>query len=186
MHQAADDPRGSPERAATLKALFEFIDPIEITGSVDLQGKSPLEIAQMLPRFTTLQQEGTNPAFGILVDSKTGRAWSLRSGLSPKVIEEFLGIKFRTGTLAPQVLRAAGGAWANPVVPLGSHVEGQAAAFMRKMAIEEAVLYINGSMPCKNGGLGCYYRLPELLAENSRLTVYNKRGRAFLYTGIAD
>ncbi len=187
VERPGDEAEASRRRAARLKGLFGDIDPIEITGSVDLRGKSPQDIARMLPRFTTIRQEGGNPAFGILVDPLTGRAWSLRSGFSPDVVETIDGIPFRTGTMTREVAQAAGGAWAQQRVPLGAHVEGQAAAFMRRAGIAGAVLHINGSTPCKNGGIGCSFLLPELLAEGSTLTVFNKNGRAFSpFVGLPD
>src|SRR5437773_2527690 len=97
----------SRQRAARLKDLFKDVEPVEITGNIDLQGKSPQEIARMLPRFTTIQEEGGNPAFGILVDPKTGRAWALRSGFSPDIEETIKGLRFRTGTMTQEAALAA-------------------------------------------------------------------------------
>jgi hypothetical protein len=102
-------------------------------------------------------------------------------------VETVNGILFKSGTMTREVAQAAGGAWAQERVPLGAHVEGQAAAFMRRMDITEAVLYINGSTPCKNFGIGCHFRLPELLAEGSSLTVFNKNGRRLVpFVGLPD
>lgn len=175
------------ERSARLRDLFAAVDPLEVTELVDLAGRTAAEIAQLLPRFTTVQQEGTNPAFGLLVDPRSGRAWSLRSGFDPTSVETFNGIPYRSGTMTRETAHGAGGPWAQERVPLGAHVEGQAAAFMRKAGLLEAVLYINGSTPCRNGGIGCFYRLPELLPEGATLLVYNKNGLAFPpFEGITD
>jgi hypothetical protein len=139
----------SKQRSDRLKRVFRDVDPIEITGIVDLQGKNPQEIARILPKFTTIQEKGGNPSFAILTDPKTGRAWSLRSGFSPEIVETFNGMKFKTGIMTKDVAQTAGGSWAQRDNPLGAHVEGQAAAFMRKMEISEGVLYINSSTHCK-------------------------------------
>jgi hypothetical protein len=186
IDQLADGSGASQERATRLKGLFKDVEPIEITGAIDLSGKTPQEIARLLPRFTTLQQVGVNPAFGILVDPKSGRAWALRSGFAPETVETLNGLPFKSGTMTRDVAQAAGGAWGDRQVPLGAHLEGQGAAFMRKMDISEAALFINGSTPCRNNGQGCFFRLPELLAEGSTMTVFNKNGRAFPFTGTAD
>jgi hypothetical protein len=182
----ADGSGASQQRAARLKGLFKDVEPVEITNSIDLRGKSPQEIARMLPRFTAVQREGENAAFGILVDPKTGRAWSLRSGFSPDVVETVNGIPFKSGTMSREVAEAAGGAWSQPGLPLGAHIEGQGAAFMRRMDITDAIMHINGSTPCQRGGRGCSFKLPDLLAEGSTLTVFNKNGRPFSFTGTAD
>jgi hypothetical protein len=187
VDQLADGSEASQQRAAQLKAIFKGVEPIEITGTVDLRGKSPQEIPRLLPRFTAIQQAGGNPAFGILVDPKTGRVWSLRSGFSPDVVETVNGILFKSGTMTREVAQAAGGAWMQPLNPLGAHVEGQAAAFMRKMDIADAILYINAGTPCYGRNRnGCLFKLPELLAEGSSLTVFNKNGRPFPFTGVSD
>jgi hypothetical protein len=175
----------SEKEAARLKALFQNVEPVEITG-IDLRGKSPPEIARMLPRFTTLQQEGGNPAFGFLVDNLTGGVFALRSGFTPHVTEVVNGIRFRTGTMTQAMAEAAGGAWSQPGNPLGAHIEGQAAVFMRAQGIIDATLFINGSTPCKVGGTGCLFRLPELLGESATLTLFNKNGRRFHFTGLPD
>lgn len=52
--------------------------------------------------------------------------------------------------------------------------------------IIDARIVINASNPCYQGGSGCYYRLPEMLAEGSRLDVINKNGRLFPFTGLPD
>lgn len=182
----ADGSGASQQRAARLKRLFQNVEPVEIIGSIDLHGKSPQEIARVLPRFTAIQEEGGNPAFGILSDPKTGRAWSLRSGFSPESVERIKGIPFKSGTMTPEVAEAAGGVWSQSGLPLGAHIEGQGAAFMRRMDITDAVMYINGGTPCQRGGRGCLFKLPELLAEGSTLSVFNKNGRQFLFTGKAD
>jgi hypothetical protein len=172
-------------RSDRLTELFKEVDPIEIT-DIDFRGKTPQEIVYFLPKFTEMQAGSANPAFGILMDPATGRAWGLRSGLSPLTVETIKGIRYRCGTMTNEVVTAAGGAWFGAEVPLGAHVEGQAAAFMRKMSITKAVLYINAGTPCKQDGVGCFYQLPEMLAEGATLLVYNKRGRPFSYTGEKD
>jgi hypothetical protein len=175
----------SEKEAARLKILFQDMNPVEVTG-IDLRGQSRQAIGRLLPRFTTIQQEGGNPAFGLLIDNQSGRVFALRSGFSPHLCETVNGITFRTGTMTQATAEAAGGAWSQPGNPLGAHVEGQAAAFMRARTIFDATLYINGSTPCNVGGTGCLFRLPELLAEGATLTVYNKNGRRFTFTGIPD
>ena len=165
--------------AVRLKALFQVVEPLEIIG-LDLTGKTPQEIARLLPRFTTLEEEGGNPACGILVDVKSGKAFALRSGYSPDRQEMLNGIAFKRGTMTRSVAVSAGGIWQI----LGSHVEGQAAAFMRKAGITEAVLYINASTPCKGqNGIGCLYLLPLMLPPAAGLTVYNKHGKPFPFAG---
>jgi hypothetical protein len=176
----------SAVKEAKLARLFADVEPVEVTGRVNLEGRTPQEIGQMLPRFTTIQQEGSNPAFGLLVDNRTGRVFALRSGLSPQVQETVNGIPYKTGTMTRATAEAAGGIWGDPRRPLGAHIEGQAAAFMRAKGITDATLYINGTTPCL-GPRGCFNNLPTLLAERSTLTVFNKRGRQFsTFTGLPD
>lgn len=163
---------------ARLKAVFESVEPVEVVG-LSLAGKTPEEIVRLLPRFTTLEEEEGNPACGLLVDTRSGRVYALRSGFSPHKSETLNGIQFKKGTLTKAVAASAGIVWKT----LGAHVEGQAAAFMRRMEIREAVLYLNASNPCKLAGEGCLFKLPELLSAGARLTVYNKRGRAFVFEG---
>lgn len=174
------------QRTIRLKELFQDVDPIEITGTIDLSGKTPLEIAALLPRFTTLQQQGENPAFGILVDPATGRMWSLRSGLSPDEEETWKGIRFKTGTLTKEMALLAGEPWWDYEVPLAGHLEGQSAAFMRKMEVQAAILYTNSGAPCKQKGKGCFHHLHRLLAERTTLIIFNKNGRQFSFTGTLD
>lgn len=171
----------SKQEAARLKALFQSVEPLEITG-IDLTGKTPQEIARMLPRFTTLQLRKENPACGILVDVSTGRAFALRSGFTPESEGVFNGIRFKKGTMTQETANEAGTVWRR----LGAHVEGQAAAFMRKREMREAVLYINASTPCQLDGRGCLFKLPDLLSEGAGLTVYNKNGRPFPFMGNPD
>ena len=172
--------------AARLRGLFEDVEPVEVTGRINLEGRSPQDIARMLPRFTTIQQEGGNPAFGLLVENQTGRVFALRSGLSPQIEETVNGIPFRTGTMTRAIAEAAGGVWAQARNPLGAHIEGQTAAFMRAQGITDSTLYINGTTPC-HGAKGCFANLPTMLAEGSRLTVFNKRGRQFpTFAGLPD
>ena len=170
--------------SARLKALFANVEPVEVMG-IEPQGKTPQQIASLLPRFTTLQQQGSNPAFGLLFDPQSKRIWALRSGLSPQIEETLNGIRFKSGTMTQAVAKSAGGVWGQAGNPLGAHIEGQAAAFMRKKGIIAAVLYINGSTPCL-GPRGCKENLQELLAEDATLTVYNKNGRRFFFTGLPD
>jgi hypothetical protein len=173
-------------QATRLRELFRGVEPVEVTGMINLAGQSPQEIGRMLPRFTTSQQEGENPAFGLLVDNGTGRVFALRSGLSPHVQEMVNGIPFRMGTMTRATAEAAGGVWGQERNPLGAHLEGQAAAFMRAQGIAAVTLYINATTPCLGPG-GCLESLPLMLAEGSTLTVFNKRGRPFpTFTGIAD
>jgi hypothetical protein len=65
------------------------------------------------------------------------------------------------------------------------------------MGITDAVVCINGRNPCWGSARnpGCYYLLPEFLAEGSRMKVYNKYGSDFLsswpdrkfhFTGLPD
>jgi hypothetical protein len=166
--------------------LFREVEPVEVTGRLSLAGLSPQEITRLLPRFTTVQREGGNPAFGLLVDNQCGRVFALRSGLSPQAVEIVNGIPFRTGTMTRATAEAAGGPWSQPGNPLGAHIEGQAAALMRARGITDATLYINGSTPCRAGGTGCLFRLPELLDEGSTLTLFNKNGRRFDFAGLPD
>jgi hypothetical protein len=165
----------SQQVAARLRDLFRDVNPPEITG-IDLRGQIPQEIIQLLPKYG-----GKNPVYGILVDEATGRAYGLRSGWSLGA-STFNGIPFQKGNISNQVAAAAGGPWKD----LGNHVEAQAAAFMRKSGITEASLYINSGNPCYQGGTGCYFRLAEMLAEGSRLKVFNKNVKLFLFTGIQD
>jgi hypothetical protein len=167
----------SAAEAARLRRLFASVEPVEVTAMVDLQDKTPREIARLLPRFTTMQQSG-NAAFAFLVDNGTGRIFALRSGLAPYLHETLNGIPFKTGTMTRATAEAAGGVWGRPGNPLGAHVEGQAAAFMRARGIMDATLYINATNPCY-GTRGCYASLPTMLAEGSTLTVFNKNGRQF-------
>lgn len=169
----------SEQEAARLKALFQSVEPIEITG-LDLTGKTPQEIARLLPRFTTLEEEGGNPACGILVDVQTRRAFAFRSGYSPDKDETLTGITFKRGTMTKDLAATAGPIWK----ALGSHVEGQAAAFMWKTGILEAILYINASTPCRGqNNVGCLYLLPVMLPPGASLSVYNKNGRLFPFSG---
>lgn len=167
-----------------MRSLFAEVEPIEITDKALLE-ENPEELARRLPRFTSIQEAGGNPAFGLLVDPKSGRIWALRSGLSPLVEETFNGIRFKSGIMTRPIATQAGGVWGQPGNPLGAHLEGQAVAFMRKTELMEAVLYINGSTPCLSPG-GCKANLPVLLAANATLVVYNKNGRQFDFTGVAD
>src|SRR5271166_693627 len=99
------------QEAARLKGLFKDVSPVEVTVIVDLQGKLPSEVAQMLPKFTVIEQEESNPAFGLLVDVNSGRIFSLRSGLSPHIKESFDGILFKSGIMSKDMAVAAGGVW---------------------------------------------------------------------------
>lgn len=126
-----------------------------------------------------------NPAFGLLIDQAAGRVFSLRSGLSPAVEETLNGIRFKTGIMSREVVEAAGGLWGNPLRPLGAHLEGQAAAFMRKDDIRDAILHINMTTPCL-GPSGCKQCLPQLLAAGAYLVVCSKNGRRFPFHGIPD
>lgn len=159
----------SQQEAARLKALFEDVSLLEITG-VDLRGKTPQEIVRLLP-----EMRGDNPVRAILIDVGTGRAYGVRSGWLADPVEEHNGLLFRNGNIGPEVARPAGRVWES----LGHHVEAQAAAFMRKVGIAEAVLCINAANPCYQKGDGCFFRLHEMLAEGAKLTVYNKYGETF-------
>lgn len=169
--------------AQRLKTLFKGIKTLEVTGVVDLQGKTPLEIAQLLPKFTDMSQDDSNPACGFLVAN--GRIFTLRSGLSPHVKETLNGLPFQSGLLTVDLADAAGGLWSQVGKPLAGHIEGQAAAVMLSEGITDAVLYINGSTPCL-GPRGCRTNLPFLLEERARLIVYNKRGKSFPFVGTAQ
>jgi len=186
MDGLANGASASQQKTARLKELFQDVDPIEITGSLDLCNKSPLEIAALLPSFTTIQEAGGNPAFGLLFDPKTRRVWSLRSGFSPHFEESVKGIRFKSGIMTREVAQSAGAPWWDDRVPLGAHIEGQAAAFMRKANMTDAVLYINSAAPCKWDGRGCMFNLPELLAAGATFVVFNKNGKTFSFTGLPD
>lgn len=168
--------------ASRLKALFRDVEPVEITAMKLLEGKSPHEIAQLLPRFTTLQEQGEHPAFGILTDVATGRVYAIRSGYLPHEVTEIKGVRYKTGTMTRATARAPGDVWDR----LGAHVEGQAAAFMHKESLGEAVLVMNAATPCKGRNQdGCLFSLPFMLHAGARLTVYNKYGKPFLFVGVS-
>lgn len=169
----------SEQEAARLKALFEGVDLPEITG-IDLRRKTWQEIAQLLPVYE--HYEGNNPVFGVLIDAKTGKAYALRSGWVRDPELNHNGIPFQNGNLSLQVAQQAGEVWED----LGSHVEAQVSAFMRKREITEMILYINAGNPCYLGGIGCYFRLPKMLAVGSKLTVFNRCGRSFATTRLGE
>jgi nucleic acid/nucleotide deaminase of polymorphic system toxin len=172
--------------AGRLRKLFADIQPIEVTERINLKSMKPQEIAQLLPRFTAFQQGGENPAFGLLVDTHSERIFTLRSGFSPHIEETINGLPFRTGTMTRATAEAAAGVWGDAIQPLGAHIEGQAAAFMRAQRITDAVLYINATTPCRISR-GCWESLPIMLAEGSTLTIFNKRGRQLpTFTGLTD
>jgi hypothetical protein len=165
----------SAQKEARLARLFKDVKPPEIAG-LDLRGMSPLEIIRLLPRYG-----GRNPVCAILIDNRTGKAYGLRSGWVREATE-FSGIVFQKGNISPEVAGNAGLVWRE----LGNHVEAQAAASMRSAGTTDADLYINAGNPCYQRGLGCYYRLPEMLAEGSQLNVINKSGIRFSFTGLSD
>jgi hypothetical protein len=169
-----DPVHSSEQEAARLKELFQDVNPPEIT-NVDLGGKTFQEIFQLLPPYG-----GENPVFGILVTNE-GRAYGLRSGWA-LIRSEHNGILFQKGNVSQRVAKSAGVVWER----LGFHVEAQAAAFMRKAEITEAVLYINANNPCYDFGEGCFFKLPIMLAEGTRLTVVNKWGNSFPFLGDPD
>jgi hypothetical protein len=165
----------SAQKEARLAGLFKDVNPPEIT-SLDLRGKGPQEVFRLLPPYG-----GENPVYGILIDNQPGKAYGLRSGWKEER-SEVGGITFGKGNLRLEVAERAGTTWRL----LGAHVEAQSAALMRRAGITDAMLCINASNPCYLNGIGCFYRLPGLLAEGSSLQVYNKHGRLFPFRGAPD
>jgi len=173
-------------RATRLKDLLADVDLPAITG-IDCSTLSHPEIAALLPRFG-----GDHPMKGILIDKATGKAYGIASGWIANELS-VNGITYKSGSLRPEVAAQAGRNWQE----LGFHVEPVAAAFMRKMSIADAAVYINGTNPCwgRPLGTGCYYRLSEFLPKGATLSVYNKYGlnharsspdRKFHFTGLPD
>lgn len=67
-----------------------------------------------------------------------------------------------------------------------THVEAHAAAYLRlNPNIREATLYVAPLAPCP-GPKGCDARLPALLPEDCRLTVYGPGGFLRVYHGLPD
>jgi hypothetical protein len=161
----------SESKAAKLKELFAAVELPEIP-DVDFRTLTPEQIAQLLPPYG-----GAHPIKAILVDRATGKGYGIASGYEPNMIIHN-GIQFISGALS---LETAGQASEN-FKRLRNHAEAIAAAFMRKMHITDATAHINGRNPCwgEASALGCYYHLPELLAEGSKMIVYNKYGADFL------
>ena len=88
----ADVAAASRAETARLKRVFQGVrDPAVV--AQNLQGKSPKEIAALLPIYDPDRQ---NPMMGIFVDTQTGMAYGLRSG-SGVDTEGFVhgGIEFR-------------------------------------------------------------------------------------------
>ncbi len=178
--------RTSAASAMDLKEIFKDVDLPEITG-IDFSKMSHAEIAQLLPSYG-----GVHPLKGILIDKATGKAYGIASGWDVETLTHN-GIPLKSGAISPEAAAQAGGSW----TALGNHVEPVAAAFMRKMGSTEGVVYINGRNPCWGTAKapGCYYKLPEFLAEGSQMSVYNKYGsdfisawpaRKFHFTGLPD
>jgi len=153
--------------AARLKGIFKEVVLPEITG-VDFSTMTPQEIAKLLPSYG-----GDHPIKAILLDKQTGKAYGAASGWDVDTMMHN-GMPFQSGIISPEAAAEAGGSWQG----LGNHVEPVAAAFMRKMGITDAEVYINGRNPCWGtpDGTGCYYKLTDFLAEGSKMTVYNKYG----------
>lgn len=183
MPQPADPNQGE---AARLKVVFQEVDLPKIEGASVIT-LSHAEIVAMLPPYG-----GPHPMKGLLIDRATGQAYGIASGWEPAELTHN-GMTFRAGAMSPETAARAGPNWA----ALGNHLEPVAAAFMRRLGIAEAVLYINGRNPCWGtpDGTGCFYHMTEFLAEGSRLAVYNKFGseslpsrpdRKFAFTGAAD
>lgn len=153
------------------ESLFNSITLPEITG-VDFAKLSSVEIANLLPAFG-----GKHPVKAILLDKQSGRAYGIASGWDEESLVHN-GIPFKAGAIGEEIARQAGDPW----MMLGNHVEPVAAAFMRRIGITDAVLYINARNPCWGvpDGTGCFFLLPIFLAEGSTLIVYNKLGDDFL------
>ena len=176
----------SESNAAQLKELFSTVDLPEIP-EIDFRTLTPEQIAQLLPPFG-----GEHPTKAILVDQETGKGYGIASGFKPGTII-INGIPFTSGSLTPETVNQAIDAFRR----LGNHAEAVAAAFMRKMGIANATVHINARNPCwgNANALGCYYLLPEMLAEDTRMIVYNKEGfdfstawpdRLFHFVGLPD
>ncbi len=176
-------PRRPTAEEDRLGRVFHEVDLPEIQG-LNLQGLPHEDIARLLPSY-----DGEHPIKAFLLDRETGKVYGIASGWDPDTVTHN-GMLFRCGAITPEAAAQAGEGWAH----LGNHIEPVGAAFMRKMRITGADIYINGRNPCWGtpDGTGCHSWLPALLAEGSQMTVYNKYGsnclrsrpdRIFDYTG---
>jgi hypothetical protein len=183
---ASSDADASAREAARLRELFKDVELPEIVG-IDFSKMNHADIAALLPPFG-----GKHPTKAILIDRKTGKAYGIASGWEAQTLTHN-GMPFRAGVISPEIAAQIGRPWTS----LGNHAEPAAAAFMRRRAITDAVVYVNARNPCWGTARdpGCYYRMPTFLAEGSRMSVYNKDGsnfvdswpdRKFHFTGLPD
>ncbi|MFO0865016.1 MAG: polymorphic toxin-type HINT domain-containing protein [Gemmataceae bacterium] len=166
---------------ARFQKIFKDVELPEIPGNY--AGKTPQEIAALLPEMKPIfiRQGGKTiclePMTGVLVDRATGKAYSVMSGWKGSGTTTEGGVTFKPGALKQGVAAEAGGVWKD----LGSHLEGQSTAFMHATGMTAADLYISGTTPCLRGGVGCFYRLNEMLPAGSQLTVHGRNGTPFNY-----
>ena len=153
------------------------------------QGVTALRTLAKVPR-TTVVNNGSAPMTGYTWNQVLQARYGAENvtWVQPKLPSEPLTLgMFRTPTGDFEL--ASGWNGYAPMMPKGSpgfdiitrtHVEGQAAALMRRQGIGEGVLYINNSIICPN----CTRNLPYMLGPGKSLQVVLPNSSPVPFTGL--